>query len=60
MHDGEEARSKQAVVFVFEDLKIKSLRMYFDRLDFSGLVEKDVVSKTIFKELVRKSLEGLT
>jgi hypothetical protein len=60
LHDCEEAHSKQAVVLVFEDLKIKSLRMYFDRLDFSGLVEKDVVSKTIVKELVKNSLEGLT
>jgi ketosteroid isomerase-like protein len=59
-HDGEEARSNQAVVLVFENLKIKSLRMYFDRLDFSSSVAKDVISKTIFRELVKKSLEGLT
>ena len=59
-HDDEEARSKQTVVLEFENLKIKSLRMYFDRLDFSGAVAKDVVSKTIVKELIKKSLEGLT
>ena len=59
-HDGEGARSKQAVVLVFEDLKIKSLRMYFDRLDFSGAVAKDVISKTIVSEIVKKSVEGLT
>jgi ketosteroid isomerase-like protein len=59
-HNGEEARSKQAVILVFENLKVKSLRMYFDRLDFSGSVAKDVISKTIIRELVRKSLEGLT
>ncbi len=58
--DGEKARSKQAVVLVFENLKIESLRLYFDRLDFSSSVAKDVVSKTIVKELVKKSLEGLT
>ena len=58
-HDGEEARSKQAVVLVFENLKVKSLRMYFDRLDFSSSVAKDVISKTIVRELVSKSLEGL-
>jgi len=34
--------------------------MYFDRLDFSNAVAKDVISKTIVKELVTKSLEGLT
>jgi ketosteroid isomerase-like protein len=59
-HDGEETRSNQAVVLVFENLKIKSLRMYFDRLDFSSAVAKDVVSKTIVRELVKKSLDGLT
>ena len=58
--DGGEASSNQAVVLVFEGLKIKSLRMYFDRLDFSSSVAKDVISKTIVRELVKKSLEGLT
>ena len=59
-YDGEEARSNQAVVLLFQNLKIKSLRMYFDRLDFSGSVAKDVISKTIVRELIKKSLEGLT
>ena len=58
-YDGAEARSRQAVVLVFENLKVKSMRMYFDRLDFSGSVAKDVISKTIVRELVSKSLEGL-
>ncbi len=58
--DGEKACSKQAEVLVFENLKIKSLRIYFDRLDFSSSVAKDVISKTIVKQLVKKSLEGLT
>ena len=59
-HDGKKARSNQAEVLVFENLRIKSLRMYFDRLDFSSSVAKDVISKTIVKQLVKKSLEGLT
>ena len=59
-HDGEVARSYQAVVLAFENLKIKRLRLYFDRLDFSNAVAKDVISKTIVNELVKKSLEGLT
>jgi hypothetical protein len=59
-HDSEEARSNQAVVLVFENLKIKSLRMYFDRLDFATSEAKDVISKTILRELLKKSLEGLT
>ena len=59
-YDGEEASSNQAEVLVFENLKIKSLRMYFDSLDFSSSVAKDVISKTIVRQLVKKSLEGLT
>jgi ketosteroid isomerase-like protein len=59
-YDGEAARSNQAEVLVFENLKIKSLRLYFDRLDFSSSVAKDVISKTIVKQLLKKSLEGLT
>ena len=58
--DGEEARSSQTVVLEVENLKVKSLRMYFDTLDFSGAVAKDVISKTIVRELIKKSLEGLT
>ena len=58
-HDGEKARSNQAEVLVFENLKIKSLRLYFDRLDFSSSVVKGVISKTIVKQIVKKSLEGL-
>lgn len=58
--DDKEARSSQAVVLVFEGCKIKSLRMYFDRIDFASVVAKDIISKTIVSQLVKKSLEGLT
>ena len=57
--DGKQAQSKQAEVLVFEGQKIKSLRLYFDRLDFSSSIAKDFISKTIIKEIVKKSLEGL-
>ena len=60
LQGGEEIRSKQAVVLQFKESLIKSLRLYFDRLDFADSVAKDVISKTIVKELVRKSIEGLT
>jgi ketosteroid isomerase-like protein len=59
LHDGEEIRSKQAVVLQFKGSLITNLRLYFDRLDFADSVAKDVVSKTIVKELVKKSIEGL-
>jgi ketosteroid isomerase-like protein len=57
--DGKQAQSKQAEVLVFEGQKIKSLRMYFDRLDFSSSISKDIISKTIINQLIKKSLEGL-
>jgi ketosteroid isomerase-like protein len=60
LHDGKEIRSKQAVVLQFKNNLIKSLRLYFDRMDFADAVAKDVISKTIVKELVKKSIEGLT
>jgi ketosteroid isomerase-like protein len=59
-HGEEKVRFNQAEVMVFENLKIKSLRLYFDRLDLSSSVAKDVISKTIVKQLVKKPLEGLT
>lgn len=58
-YDGEKARSSQAEVLKFENLKIKSLRMYFDRLDFSSSVAKGIISRTIVKQLLKKSLEDL-
>lgn len=59
LHNEEEIRSKQAVVLQFKDRLITNLRLYFDRLDFADSVARDVVSKTIVKELVKKSIEGL-
>jgi ketosteroid isomerase-like protein len=60
LHDGEEIQSKQAVVLQFKNKLITSLRLYFDRLEFADAVAKDIISKTIVKELVKKSIEGLT
>jgi len=60
LHNGEEIQSKQAVVLQFQNSRIRSLRLYFDRLDFANSVAKDVISKTLIKEIVKKSTEGLT
>jgi ketosteroid isomerase-like protein len=57
--DGEAILSKQAVVLQFEGKLIRSLRLYFDRLDFADSIAKDVISKTIVRELIKKSVEGL-
>jgi ketosteroid isomerase-like protein len=60
LHDGEEIQSKQAVVLQFKNKLITSLRLYFDRLEFADAVAKDIISKTIVNELIKKSIEGLT
>lgn len=60
LQSGPEIKSKQAEVLVFENDKIKSLRLYFDRLDFADTVARDPVSKAVVSRVIKKSLEGLT
>ena len=59
LHDGTLLESKQAEVLIYENYKIKSLRLYFDRLDFADAVAKDFVSKGIVNMLIKRSLKGL-
>ncbi|MFQ5997496.1 MAG: nuclear transport factor 2 family protein [Dehalococcoidales bacterium] len=59
LHSGVEIKSKQAQVVVYENDKIKSLRLYFDRLDFAESVTKDLVSKAAVNRIIKKSLAGL-
>ena len=60
LHDGTEVESKQTEVLVYENYKIKSLRLYFDRLDFADSVAKGRISKAIVRRLLKSSLRGLT
>jgi ketosteroid isomerase-like protein len=59
LYDGEQTTSKQAEVLVFENYQVKTLRIYFDRLDFASSVAKNIISKTIVKELIKKSIDDL-
>jgi len=59
LHNGAEVQSKQAEVLVYENYKIKSLRLYFDRLDFAGSVARGFIEKAIVRQLIRTSLKGL-
>jgi ketosteroid isomerase-like protein len=59
LHSGPEIKSKQSEVLVFAEDKIKSLRLYFDRLDFADLLTKDFISKAALNRIMKKSLEGL-
>ncbi len=59
LHNGLEIKSKQSEVLVFEGDKIKSLRLYFDRLDFAELVARGPLNKTVINQIIKKSLKGL-
>jgi ketosteroid isomerase-like protein len=59
LHDGTVIESKQAEVLIYENYKIKSLRLYFDRLDFIDAVVDGFISKRIVRTLIKRSLEGL-
>jgi len=59
LHNGIEVQSKQAEVLTYENYEVKSLRLYFDRLDFADSVVKGSMSKTFVRRLMRKSLKGL-
>ena len=60
LNSGPEIKSKQSEVLVFENEKIKCLRLYFDRLDFADTVTKDPLSKAVVSRVIKKSIEGLT
>lgn len=61
LHDGTKVESKQAEVLIYdENYRIKSLRLYFDRLDFANSVVKDPISKFIVRRLIKMSLKDLT
>ena len=59
LHNGTEIKSKQAEVLLYENYKIKSLRLYFDRLGFAEAVTRGPVSQALVRRLINKSLEGL-
>lgn len=57
--NGTVVKSKQSEVLVYENYKIKSLRLYFDRLDFADLVAQGFFSKRVVNMLKSRSLKGL-
>jgi hypothetical protein len=60
LHTGTQIDSKQAEVLVFENSKIKNLRLYFDRIDFADSLVRGFVNRSIVKRLIHKSLQGLS
>ena len=56
---GRMVESRQAEVLVFEGETIRSLRVYFDRLDFAEAVARDFFSRIAISQIRKKSTEGL-
>jgi ketosteroid isomerase-like protein len=59
-HDGKGVESRQAEALIYERDKLKVLRLYFDRLDFSGSVAKGPIARAFVRWAKKKSLIGLT
>lgn len=57
---GIEVESKQCEVLEYEGDNIKSLRVYFDRLDFAEYVAANWLQKLAVRKIVRLSTEGLS
>ena len=59
LYSGIEIKSKQAEVLLYDNYKIKSLRLYFDRLDFAEVVTKGPIGRALVRRLINRSLGGL-
>lgn len=58
-YHGSRVTSQQAEVLAYEDGKLKSLRLYFDRLDFAETISRGLIGKWLVKLLMKTSLKGL-
>ena len=59
LKNGVTVMAKQSEVLVYETGKVKSLRLYFDRLEFAAAVARDFLSRSLVKKVVALSVEGL-
>ncbi|MFX0079594.1 MAG: nuclear transport factor 2 family protein [Candidatus Hermodarchaeota archaeon] len=59
LQDGCKVQSKQAEVLVCENLLLKSLRLYFDRLDFAEAVSSSWLNRKIIQKIIKESTKGL-
>ena len=58
--EGEEIQVKQAEVLVYDDeYKVKSLRLYFDRLELAAAYTSNPIEKMMIDRLSKGSLKGL-
>ncbi|MFH1538613.1 MAG: nuclear transport factor 2 family protein [bacterium] len=60
IHNGKKMQSRQARVLVFEGDKVKSFRLYLDRLQFADSVVSDPVGKMIVGKFINVSVKEMT
>jgi ketosteroid isomerase-like protein len=54
-----EIQVRQAEVLVYEDYKVKSLRLYFDRLELAEAFTSNAVEQIMVNQIIKASLKGL-
>ncbi len=56
---GKKLNVKIAEVLEYQNYKIKSLRLYLDRLEFADILTTGFLSKKLVKMIIKRSLKGL-
>ena len=57
---GKEIQVKQAEVLVYdEEYKVRSIRLYFDRLELAEAFVSNIIERIMIKQLIKASLKGL-
>ena len=57
---GREIQVKQAEVLAYDEkYKVKSLRLYFDRLEIADAFSANVIDRIMIRKLIKESLKGL-
>ena len=58
--EGKEVEVKQSEVLICDDeYRVKSLRLYFDRLELSAAYASNPIEKAMISQLIKSSLKGL-
>lgn len=56
---GKVVKSHQAETLMFEEGKLKTLRIFFNPLDFSDVVVKGPISKAVIRYILKTAQKGL-
>ena len=57
--DGTEIEAEQCEVLVYEDYKVKSLRLYFDRVQYAPMITRNCIERGVIRRLDKMTFEGL-